>query len=74
MMASPLSSGTTKVWRHVIVRSILAPQRSSGKLCAAPGAAAALALRNEDGRTPLALALRKGHAAIASALCAHGAL
>ena len=42
-------------------------------LCAAPGAAAALALRTKKGDTPLAVAVRAGHAAIASALRAHGA-
>jgi len=31
-------------------------------LCAAPGAAAALALRDRGGRTPLALAIHYGHA------------
>jgi ankyrin repeat protein len=42
-------------------------------LCTAPGVAAALALRNKYGNTPLALAVRKGHVALASALRAHGA-
>ena len=42
-------------------------------LCAAPGAAAALALRNEDGRTPLAIAVHHGHDAFAAVLRAHGA-
>ncbi len=44
------------------------------QLCAATGAAAAVALRDRHGDTPLALAVRAGHAAIASALRAHGAL
>ena len=43
-----------------------------GQLCAAPGAAAALAQRDKYGDTPLALAVRKGHAACASVLRAHG--
>ena len=43
------------------------------QLCAAPGAAAALALRDEDGCTPLARAVRGGFAAIAAVLRAHGA-
>jgi ankyrin repeat protein len=42
-------------------------------LCIAPGAAAALALRNKDGATPLKLAIRAGHAACADALRFHGA-
>ncbi len=43
------------------------------QLCAATGAAAAIALRNKNGDTPLALAVRYGHAATASVLRAHGA-
>jgi len=42
-------------------------------LCAAPGAAAALARRNRDGRTPLALAVFVGLAACEAVLRAHGA-
>jgi ankyrin repeat protein len=42
-------------------------------LCAAPGAAASLELRTKGGNTPLAIAVRNGHAAIASVLRAHGA-
>ena len=42
-------------------------------LCAAPGAAAALALRDSGGRTPLALAFAFGYAACEAALRAHGA-
>jgi ankyrin repeat protein len=42
-------------------------------LCAAPGAAAAQALRNTDSYTPLALAARWRHAACISLLCARGA-
>jgi ankyrin repeat protein len=43
-------------------------------LCAAPGAATALALPDNDGQTPLALALgRYGNPACAAALRAHGA-
>ena len=36
------------------------------QLCAAPGATAAAALRDKNGYTPLALAVREGHAACAS--------
>jgi ankyrin repeat protein len=43
------------------------------QLCAAPGAAAAIALRDKGGYTPLARAVRAGHDACASALRAHGA-
>jgi hypothetical protein len=43
-------------------------------LCAAPGAAAALALRDELGRTPLGVALARNLAACAAVLRAHGAL
>ena len=42
-------------------------------LCAAPSAAAAVALRDKDGDTPLAAAVRKGFAAVATVLRAHGA-
>jgi ankyrin repeat protein len=42
-------------------------------LCAAPGAAAALALRDKEGRTPLALAVDSGTTAIAAVLRALGA-
>ena len=42
-------------------------------LCAAPGAAATLALRDKDGRTPLALAVEDGFVACAAVLRAHGA-
>jgi ankyrin repeat protein len=42
-------------------------------LCAAPGAAAALALRNRDGRTPLGLAVDYGSAACETVLRTHGA-
>ena len=42
-------------------------------LCTAPGAAAALARRNFEGRTPLALAIQRGHAACEAVLRAHGA-
>jgi len=42
-------------------------------LCAAPGAAAALALKNNAGPTPLALATSMGRAACEAALRAHGA-
>jgi ankyrin repeat protein len=42
-------------------------------LCAAPGAAAALALRNRDGKTPLAMAVSRGHAACEAVLRAQGA-
>ena len=42
-------------------------------LCAAPGAAAALALRDRQGRTPFALAIQYGHAACAALLRARGA-
>ena len=43
-------------------------------LSAAPGFAAALALRDEDGRTPLALAIHIGRAACEAALRARGAM
>jgi hypothetical protein len=42
-------------------------------LCATPGAAAALALRNNDGQTPLGFAIRYGLAASEAVLRAHGA-
>ena len=42
-------------------------------LCSAQGAAAALALRDSAGRTPLALAILFGHAACEAVLRAHGA-
>ena len=45
-------------------------------LCAAPGAAAALALKASaelGRRTPLALAIHRGHAACEAVLRAHGA-
>jgi hypothetical protein len=42
-------------------------------LCAAPGAAAALALRDAEGNTPLGLAIAYGSAACEAALRAHGA-
>jgi hypothetical protein len=42
-------------------------------LCAAPGAAAALALRNSAGQTPLGFAVASGRAACAAVLRAHGA-
>ena len=42
-------------------------------LCAGPGAAAALALRDRDGCTPLALAVKSGNAPTEAVLCAHGA-
>ena len=42
-------------------------------LCAAPGAAAAFALRNNYGQTPLALAISMGRAACEAMLRAHGA-
>jgi len=42
-------------------------------LSAAPGFAAALALRDDDGHTPLALAIHGGHAACEAILRAHGA-
>jgi ankyrin repeat protein len=43
-------------------------------LCAAPGASAALALRNRRGRTPLGLAVERGRAACEAALRLRGAL
>ena len=43
-------------------------------LCAAPGAAAALALRDTGGRTPFGFAIAHGRAACEAALRAHGAL
>jgi ankyrin repeat protein len=42
-------------------------------LCAAPGAAFALALKNRSGFTPLAIAVDHGHAACEAVLRAHGA-
>jgi ankyrin repeat protein len=42
-------------------------------LCATPGAAAALALRNRDGETPLAVAVLLGRAECEAVLRAHGA-
>jgi ankyrin repeat protein len=42
-------------------------------LCAAPGAAAALALRDSEGRTPLGMAVAFESAACAAVLRAHGA-
>ena len=42
-------------------------------LCSAQGAAAALALRDYAGRTPLALAIEYGYAACKAVLRAHGA-
>jgi ankyrin repeat protein len=42
-------------------------------LCAAPGAAAALALRDSGGRTPLGLAVSQGEAACMAVLRARGA-
>ena len=42
-------------------------------LCSAQGAAAALALRTSEGRTPLALAIMYGRAACEAVLRAHGA-
>jgi ankyrin repeat protein len=42
-------------------------------LCTAQGAAAVLALRGNEGRTPLALAIEYGHAACEAVLRAHGA-
>ena len=42
-------------------------------LCAAPGAAAALALRDREGHTPLEIAIFYRHAACAAVLRAHGA-
>ena len=44
-----------------------------GQLCAAPGAAAALAMRTVEGRTPLAIALANGECACSAVLRAHGA-
>ena len=41
-------------------------------LCAAPGAAPALALRDKGGRTPLAIAEMRGLDATAAVLRAHG--
>jgi ankyrin repeat protein len=43
-------------------------------LCAAPDAEAALTLQDKDGRTPLAIANKRGLPTIAATLCAHGAL
>ncbi len=43
------------------------------QLCASPGAAASIALRDKGGYTPLALADREGHTACAASLLAHGA-
>jgi ankyrin repeat protein len=43
-------------------------------LCAAPAAAAALALRSKTDRTPLAMAVTHGRAACEAVLRAHGAL
>jgi ankyrin repeat protein len=43
-------------------------------LCASPGAAAALALQDKRGRSPLVCAVEEGHAAIAVVLRARGAL
>ena len=40
-------------------------------LCASPGAATALALRDDRGLTPLELAVQRGHAACAAVLRAH---
>jgi ankyrin repeat protein len=42
-------------------------------LCSAKGAATALALRNSNGRTPLALAIAHGSAACEAVLRAHSA-
>jgi ankyrin repeat protein len=42
-------------------------------LCDAPGATAALSLKNKNGKTPLAVALRFGRAKCAAVLRAHGA-
>ena len=42
-------------------------------LCAAPGAAAALKLKDENGRTPLAYAKHRRAAACEAVLRAHGA-
>jgi ankyrin repeat protein len=42
-------------------------------LCAAPGAAAALALRNRCGQTPLGFAVEEHHGTCAAVLRAHGA-
>jgi hypothetical protein len=42
-------------------------------LCAAPGAAAALLLRDDNGKTPLDFAIESGHAACEAVLRAHGA-
>ena len=42
-------------------------------LCSAQGAAAALALRDSGGRTPLAMAIAHGHATCEAVLRAHGA-
>jgi hypothetical protein len=42
-------------------------------LCAAPGAAAALALRDDDGRTPLGYAVASGHVACEAVLRARNA-
>ena len=42
-------------------------------LCAAPGAAAALALRNNAGHTPLGLAVERGRSTCEAVLRAHGA-
>jgi ankyrin repeat protein len=43
------------------------------QLCAAPGAAALIAVRDNCNRTPLALAVEEGQAACAAVLRAHGA-
>ena len=43
-------------------------------LCSAPGAAAALALRDADGRTPHAIAAFFGHDDVDARLRTHGAL
>ena len=42
-------------------------------LCSAQGAATALALRDGDGQTPLAMAIAEGRAACEAVLRAHGA-
>jgi hypothetical protein len=42
-------------------------------LCAAPGAAAALALHDNEGLTPLGIAIKRGRAASEAVLRAHGA-
>jgi hypothetical protein len=74
-----LARGARQTWRNIRGGAALHEAARGGHasivelLCAAPGAATALALRDRDGHTPLAVAVLTGHDACAAVLRAHGA-